>query len=324
MNNPNKNKKILITGAGGFIGSHLVEHLLSEGVKPQNLRLLIANNEKMNNLPKMKFEIVRGDIRDIKIVKKIVKNVNVIYHLAALTMDKSYTDKDYYETNFGGVKNLINSIKNVKLKKFVFFSSVAVFGLPSCKGDIINFSENTKKNPCEVYGNSKLEAENLIIEASKQWGLKYSIIRPTTVYGPRDRQSFPTLIKAIKSHMFLIIGNGKNKLDYVNVKDLVRGARLAEMSTKNGDYILGGGPLSLNEIVESIISATNSWIIPVHIPKKIAYIISYITNFFGLPLYPDRVNAMTSNFYFNISKAKKEIGYVPQINLYEGVKLINE
>ncbi len=300
--------KILITGAAGFIGSHLVEHLLDNGVRANELRLLIPKKESLKNLPKKDFEILRGDIRNVNDVKKAVNGVEIIYHLAALIVKKEYSKKDYFDVNTDGTKNLIKLANKRKLKKFIFFSSVAIYGLPICKGDMKNIDENSPKSPCEVYGESKLKAEEILINSK----LPYAIIRPTSVYGPRDHSSFSNFVRAIKNHYFFIVGDGKNKLDYVFVKDLVRAARLAEKSKKReSDYIIGGGAKSLNEIVSDLCQKTNSWIIPFHLPKFIAIIISHITSILGLPLYPGRVNAMTSNFYFNLSKSKREIKYKP-------------
>jgi nucleoside-diphosphate-sugar epimerase len=312
-------KKILVTGAAGFIGSHLVEHLLDCGIRPNQIRLLIPKGESLKNLPNKKFEIIRGDIRNIEDVKKSVKDIEVIYHLAALIVKKEYTKKDYFDVNVYGTKNLIDYVDKIKLKKFIFFSSVAIYGLPICIGDMKNISENSPKKPCEVYGKSKLKAEEFLINSK----LPYAIIRPTSVYGPRDHSSFPNLVKAIKDHYFFIVGNGKNKLDYVFVKDLVRAAKLAEKNKKRvADYIIGGGAKSLNEIASDICQKTNSWIIPFHFPKNIALFISYFTSILGLPFYPGRVNAMTSNFYFDLNKARKEIGYKPEINFKESINLI--
>ena len=311
-------KKILITGAAGFIGSHLVEHLLNDGVKPKNLKLFVHYKDSLKNLPKKNFEIIKGDICEASIIKKSMKDVDVVYHLAALTLKPEYSEVDYFRVNVEGTKNLLTSAESQKVKKFIFFSSVAVYGLPSCADDIVNFNEMHPKSACEVYGKSKLVGENLVSKSK----IPTVIIRPTTVYGPYDHQSFPDLVKSIKNHQFFIIGNGENKLDYVFVKDLVRAARLAEKNKKTKqDYIIGGGAITINEIAKAIPEITKSWILPIHIPKDIAFIISYFTQFLNFPLYPSRVNAMTSNFYFDLSKSKKEIGYVPHFPFKKGSRL---
>lgn len=310
----NMRPKILITGGAGFVGSHLVQHLISNGIDSVDLKLLVPRGESLKNLPKGKYTVIRGDIRNLDDVKIATKGVNVIYHLAALIVRKEYTRDDYFDVNVTGTENLINALDRKNFKKFVFFSSVAVFGLPICKGDMKNISEKSVKNPCEVYGESKIAAEKIVVSSK----LPFAIIRPTSVYGPRDHSSFPSLIRSIKNHYFFIVGDGKNKIDYVYVKDLVRASRLAELNRKNSDYIIGGGAESMNEISKDICENTRSWIMPFSISKSLAIFLSRFTSFFHLPFYPNRVRAMTSDFYFDLSKAKREIGYEPEYTVKEG------
>lgn len=322
-----KNKhedKILVTGAGGFIGSHLVEYLVSNRVNPKNLKLLVFNHKDLKNLPKLDFKIFLGDITDKKFVKKVVRGVDVIYHLAALSFRPGYNKKDYFEVNVEGTRNILEALEPSKIKKFVFFSSVAVYGLPICKGDMVDIDEHYTKRPCEEYGESKLAAEKLVIVKHKNSGLHYAIVRPTTVYGPRDHQSFPSLIRMVRNHLFFVVGGGQNRLDFVYVDDLIRGARLAEVSErKSGDYIFGGGTVSLKELGKTLSSVTKSWILPFGIPKWLALFISYFTDILGLPLYPNRVRSMTSNFYFNFAKARRELGYKPTVSFNEGCRITN-
>lgn len=318
--------KYLITGSSGFIGSHLVEYLVSDGVKPSEIRLLVPKRESLKNLPKLSFEIVRGDIRDINILKKITRDVDVIYHLAAVTRDG---EGDYLDVNWRGTKNLIQALKNRKIKKFVFFSSIAIYGLPAFIGSKININEKTKKRIIGDYAKSKYLAEEEVIKANKLYGLPYAIIRPTTVYGPRDKAGIYQLYKAIKGRYFVMIGDGKNKMDYVYVDDLVRGARKAEVSTKKtGDYILGSGrPVTFREIAGAISDSLGANLPGFNVPMKIGifggYVIEKINKIFSLslPFSSDRVKVMTSNYYFDISKAKKEIGYEPKISLNEGMEI---
>lgn len=327
------NDKILITGAAGFIGSHLVELILRE--EPiDKLRLFVAEGESLDNLPKEKFDIVFGDIRDKKKLRHAMRNVSIVYHLAAKTIDggKYYKDSEYKEVNIEGTRNLLYECRNRKIKKFVLFSSIAVYGLPAWTGDMRNFDELQPKKPVEIYGWSKLMAENELIEAHRRWDIPYVIIRPTTVYGPRDVRNLLELYRAIMKHLFFFIGNGKNKMDYVFVGDVVRGARLAQLSNnKEGDYIIGAGkPLTLNEIVRCVSSSINAWVIPLHVNKSLGLSLSYALSVVGkligvrFPLFPSRVKVLTSNCYFNTSKAEKELNYHPQISFEEGTKITSK
>lgn len=322
---------ILITGAAGLVGSHLIDLLLAEKVPAENLRLFVLESDSLQNLPSENFEIIKADIRDKKAVKQAMKDIDVVYHLAAITLDgNTYTD--YNGINVNGTQNLLDECKNTNIKKFILFSSVAVFGLPSYLGDMINIDETSPKNPLEVYGKSKWEAEQKVIKAHEKSGLPYAIIRPTTVYGPRDIINLLELYRTVKKHLFFFIGNGKNKMDYVFVKDVVRGARLAELSSKkNGDYIIGGGkPLALNEVIANVSKSIKTNVFPIHIPKSLGLALGYLMQYCAKiickrsPLFPDRVRVMTSSCYFNIAKAKKELNYIPRTSFEEGTKITGE
>lgn len=321
--------RILVTGAAGFIGSHLVDLLLEEGIPAKSLRLLVHNKESLSNLPNKNFEIIRGDIREKDIVKKIVEGVNVIYHLAARTDFEGKTFEDYKDVNVESTKNLLQASKKQKLQKFVFFSSIAVFGLPAGVGDIISWDETHPPTYTNLYGKSKWEGEEAVRDAYKKWGIPYAIIRPASVYGPKEKGPTFALYKAIKNHQFIMIGNGENKMHYVYVGDLVKGAREAQLSRKkNGEYILAGStPTTLKEVAKFVAESIGEKIPSWYIPKELALILSFGAEAFGKmigvksPFYPSRVKTMTAAYYYNIDRAKKEIGYDPQTSFKEGTEI---
>lgn len=323
------NKKILITGASGFIGSFLVEELLRDGVNLRDLRLLIKPNESLENLPLKNFDIVRADIRNKKAVKKAMEEVETVFHLAAKTVFEGKTSKDFKGVNVDGTQNLLEAAKGKKIQKFVLFSSIAVYGLPAYAGERINCDETWPKKPMEDYGRSKLEAEKRLIKAHKDWGIPYVIIRPTTVYGQRDYQGILELYRAIKGHYFFNIGDGKNKMDYVFVKDLVKGVRQAQLSKYNADdFILGADKkLTLKEIVKCVAKSINekvpSWYVPKFIAFPISYLVELLSKILGInpPFFPNRVRIMTTNCYFNINKAKRKFFYRPQTSFERGTAI---
>lgn len=323
--------KILITGAAGFIGSHLIELLLEKKIPPQSLCLLVPKNESLENLPKANFKVIRGDIRYKKDVRRAMKGANIVYHLAALNIDggKYYSKEEYQEVNVEGTQNLLEACQDKKIKKFILFSSIAVYGLPAWVGNIKNWNEKRVKQPKEIYGDSKLKAEEKVIEASKKYRLPYIIIRPTSVYGPRDKRNLLELYRAIKKHLFFYIGNGKNKMDYVYVKDVAQAAILAANSKyKTGDYIIGAGkPLTQKEVVSLVAKSINKKVHSIYIPKNIALFLSWLvlitSKLIGIKpmLFPQRVKVLTTNCYFDISKAIKEISYKPKVSFKEGTEL---
>lgn len=323
--------KILITGAAGFIGSHLVDFLREKKIPYKNLRLVIAPWDTLDNIvhhPLNQLEIIRADIRNKQVMKAAVKGVDVIYHLAArIDFDgKSYAD--YEDINVTATQHLLDAAKDNKLQKFVFFSSIGVFGLPAGIGNIEGWDETHPKTFTNHYGESKWEGEKRVMRAYEKYGIPYAIVRPASVYGPREKGPTLGLYKAIKNHRFVMIGNGQNKMHYVYVKDLVEGAYLAQTSKrKTGDYILAGPqPTRFKTLVQQAASSINETIPSWSIPKQLASLGSHGLAAVGSltgwepPLFPSRVKTMTTTYYYDISKAKKELGYQPKIATKQGMR----
>lgn len=315
----------LVTGGAGFIGSHLIDHLVEEGIPESSIRLVLRHPDKPHR--RGKFSIVHGDLEDPTVAKKAVEGISVIYHLAAISGFGGVTINDYRRGNVLPTQNLLNAIKQKKIKKFVMFSTIAVYGIPSGIGNILGWNETHPQSYTEIYGQSKSEAEMIVRDYHNKYHIPYTIIRPTSVYGPRDFGQLYGVFRAISRGYFFHIGNGKNKLDFVFVKDLVKGTRLAELSKKkSSDYILGSGnPTSMNEVAYDIALSVNKPGRFIHIPTNFALPLSYgiegISKLIHrqLPLFPSRVRIITSSYYYDISKAKKELGYSPSYSFKEAV-----
>jgi GlcNAc-P-P-Und epimerase len=322
--------KYLITGGSGFIGSNLIDYLIDKEKIPEaDVRVLVPPWEVLENLYGHKLEIVIGDIRDQKLVGELTKGIDIVYHLAAKTVIEGGTYDYYKDTNVDGTRFLLEASAKQKVKKFIYFSSISVYGLPAWKGDMENYDESSHQEPSEPYGKTKLEGEKLVKDAYKRWKMPYIIIRPTTVYGPRDKAGIYQLMTAIDKKLFFYIGDAKNKMDYVFVADLVSGVRKVEKSSvKNENFILGiGKSQTQREIVVSIASALGVEAPNLFIPKFFALMLSFIVNitsrFIGFKsiLYPSRVKVLTSNCYFNTSKAAELFGYLPKYQIEEGAKI---
>lgn len=322
-------KKYLITGAAGFIGSHLVELLLQEGIKPSQLILIIKPGESRENLPKLNLKIIEADIRNKKKIFEVVQGVNVIYHLAARIDFDGKTYAEYKDVNVDATEYLLAAAVKNKVKKFIFFSSIGVYGLPAGVGTINGWDETHQFTFSNFYGQSKFEGEELVRKYHKKFNLAYAIIRPASVYGPREKGPTLALYKAIKNHQFLMIGSGENRMHYVFVKDLVSGARLAELSSKkNGEYILAGPePTPFKEIIEEVALSINMHINPIRLPIALALAVSYICQAISfitgisLPLFPSRVRTMSTEYWYKIDKAKLEIKYLPKVSFRQGAAI---
>ncbi len=329
-------KKILITGAAGFIGSHIVDYLLKDGESKNSLRLLIAPWDTLDNIQRKDLEIVIADIRNKKELEKAVQDVEVIYHLASKVGYDGGTYDYFKDTIVDGTKNILELGRKNKVKKIIFFSSTAVYGLPASSGNISGYSEDHPKTYGEGYGQSKLEAEGAIIKASKIWGLSYIILRPTTVFGPRDNGGMTQLIKAIKRKYFFFIGNGANKMDYIYIDNVVRVARTLEKSKIiNEDYIVGSTKVLTQKQIVTVIARNLHLPVPtIYISFLIVFPFSFLTKFIWKAVgrkpifFPNRVKVLSSDFYFDTRKIGK-IYDKNEIPFEQGIKktikwLINE
>ena len=217
-------KKILVTGAEGFIGSHLVEELLKKGKKVKALVQYnsFSNKGWLEEIKKNKnLEIVFGDIRSFDLIKDVTKGVSKIFHLAALiSIPYSYrTPEAFIETNVKGTLNILEAAKLNKVKKIVITSSSEVYGTAS----YIPIDENHPIQTQSPYSASKFSADKLAESYALSYNLPIVIARPFNNYGPRQstRAIIPAIITQILNNENLKLGKIDTCRDFVYVKDTV-------------------------------------------------------------------------------------------------------
>lgn len=320
--------KILVTGGNGFIGSHLVERLLREKHK---VKVLLRkrqsnrqNKESTKFLSKLNVYICYGDLSDKESLEKAVKGVDAVFHLAGIASTLPIPRKTYFLVNSIGTKNLLDACrKNKKIKKIIIMSSIAAAG-PSRNGIIVN--EKTECKPIDAYGESKLEAEKISIKYFKKYKLPIVMLRPGLVFGPRDFMKFK-LFKAVKKRFFPV-SSEKKIIDFLYVGNLIEACLLA-LNGKNGEiyHISDSRLYSINEIIGSIEKAEKIKVLPIKFPSFSFVVLGGIIEFFGKifgfrPVFKHNTTKwMTTKYWYSdISKAKKEIGYVGKIPLDEGIK----
>lgn len=310
-----------VTGSNGFIGSFLIEHLLSEGHEVRCLVRKTSNLRWIQNLP---VELAYGTLENPTSLALPVRGVDWIFHLAGLT--KAKNPYEFYQANFEGVENLVRECKkyNPGIKKFIFVSSQAAGGpAPS----IIPKKETDESNPVSIYGDSKWVAEKSLL--NPHTGLPVTVIRPPAVYGPRDTELFK-LFKIVTMGIRPIIAGGTNMASLVHVHDLVHGIVLAaksDLAVGKIFYISGDGAYTWNEIFALICTALNKKTIPLHIPLLALKIFSTVNSFVArLKNHPpmlskDKLMELQQPFWLcDNSRAKKELGFEPQMSLQQGIQ----
>jgi len=190
---------ILVTGGSGFIGTRLIDNLLASGhiVKIYDKRI----SQKYPDLT------IIGDVRDVDALTNACKGIDIIYNLAAEHADNVTPLSLYDEVNVGGAKNVVEAAKKNNIKRIIFTSSVAVYGLNKGECD-----ETYPPDPFNEYGRSKLKAEKVFEEWQKESKDNTLIIlRPSAVFGETNRGNIYNLLKQVHSGKFIMIGEGKNK-----------------------------------------------------------------------------------------------------------------
>ena len=251
--------KILVTGACGFIGSHLVEQLIKKNfsVKAFTFYNARGSNGWLDNIDKKlkkDFEIIQGDIRDQDFLVNNTRKVDVIFHLAALIgIPYSYNaSKSYLDTNVYGTYNVLNAAKTNNVSKTIVTSTSEVYG----SAQTIPITENHRLSAQSPYAASKIGADQLALSFNKSFGLPVTIIRPFNTFGPRQssRAIIPSIVtQIIKNKNIVKVGNLNPTRDFTYVEDTVN-AYLKTIKNKNisGEVInLGNNfEISINDILK--------------------------------------------------------------------------
>ncbi len=216
-------KRVLVTGGNGFIGSHLVESLLEQGV---HVKCLVRETSNLEFLSELDIEFAYGDMEHPHTLIPAVRNVDVIFHLAGKTKCKS--EKEFFEANAKGTLNLLKAVSehNPNLKRFVFVSSLAAAG-PGHENAPVK--EDITPNPLTLYGKSKLKAEEYVLSFQNQFPV--TILRPPTTFGPRDTDVFHSFL-SVQRGVVPLVGKKDLYISIIYVKDLVSGIILSAKNKK--------------------------------------------------------------------------------------------
>lgn len=309
-----ESKKVLVTGATGFIGSWLTEALLE---KKANVTVLVNKNDQfgedaIQHLKKY-ITIVYGNLKDKSLIKNLPKDKDIIFHLGAVTQ-VLYSLKNPIETfeiNVIGTQNLLESIrKSEKETFFIYASTDKVYGEPK----YLPIDEHHPLSAKSPYDASKVAADRLVYSYHCSYGLRVSILRWSNTYGGRDSNTLrviPDFVMSIlKKKPPIIRGNGKHIRDFIYVTDIVKALLLtAEQSSRSNGEIFNfgtGKPITIEKLANLIIkiSGNEGMIKPIIL---------------GHPT-PGEIYRQ----YLSSKKAKKILGWKPTIDLISGLKLTIE
>lgn len=313
--------RALITGATGFIGSHLAEQLHRKGY---TLRCLVRPTSNLRWLRHLPVEYAHGGFFDERSLHEAVKNVDVVYHSAGVVASK--TKKGFFEGNQLATRNLLAAAQkaNRSLVRFVHISSQAAVG-PSPPDHPI--TEETPYHPITTYGISKMEAEK---EVQQYDGvIPWTIVRPPAVYGPRDTATLDFFRTASRG-IIPLVGFTRKLVSLVHVRDLVNGIILAgeKSEGQNQIFFLGSERhYDWEEIGRATLEVLGRKAITVRVPEIVVYPIAGISGFLSLfKTKPSVLNwekgkdMVQQAWTCDSSKARMFLGYEETISLKEGIR----
>lgn len=313
-------ERVLITGASGFIGFHIIEEALKNNLE---VYAAIRKSSNVKHLKQFKINYTYLDFTDILSLKKelIENKYDYIIHAAGVT--KAISQKEYNHINAEYTYNLASAVfeSGIKLKKMVLISSLAAIGpLSNLTGFL---TESSASNPLTSYGKSKLLAEENLKHFTT---INYNILRPTGVYGPRDRDIFiffKQIVKGIEPY----IGTIPQKLSFIYVTDLAKATILSLYSGSQKTYNISDGNFydryELGNLTKEYLKLkTFKFHLPVNFVKIIAFIAEKYSSFNNQAsvLNLEKLKElMAVNWYCSIDEAKKDLGFTPEYNLRAGV-----
>ncbi len=310
--------RALVTGATGYIGSHLVPSLRRAGY---SIVALVRDESRAARLGEG-VELFVGDLTRPETLVGLERGVDVVVHCASDLGKWGTPDSRVHAVNVQGAIDLLRRFRESGLRRFVHLSAGGVTGPTQPR--VVD--ETCDCKPATIYERTKLLAERRLLELALAWDVPLLVVRPTFTYGPGDPHKLP-LFRAVQRGRYAFIGGGQSVNHPVFIDDVVRGILLALERGRPGEvYILGGPePVTKRQLVHAIADGLGVKRPRASVPRWLAMIAAWNLEWLGRLLrFPpiltrSRVLMMTGNFGYSIAKARAELGYAPEIGLAEGI-----
>ena len=307
--------KCFVTGATGFLGSHVARQLLSQGAQ---LRLLVRPTSRIDNIADLPAERVVGDLRDLESLKRGMSGCEFVFHVAADYRLWTRNGQELYDSNVEGTRNVLAAARDSGVRRVVYTSSVATMGFGNNGRLTDEKTPVTLSNMIGDYKRSKFMAEQLVIEAGRG-GQNVVIVNPTTPIGERDIKPTPTgriVVDFLRRKFPAYVDTGLNLVD---VADCALGHLLAMEKAVPGErYILGGENLTLKQILDKLAAITGLPSPKLKLPYAVAYatgVVDTVVSGKILKREPrvtlDAVRMGRKKMFITSAKAERELGWNP-------------
>jgi nucleoside-diphosphate-sugar epimerase len=321
-------RNALVTGASGFLGSHLALRLANQGISVRGLVRGKSSGraQTISDLNAAGVEIMTGDVAGDDSAKNAVRNVDTVFHAAAVLGPAHLPLETYRKINAGGTRCMIEAARNApEVERFVHVSSTGALG-PLNPREVA--CEGTPPRPDDKYEITKLEGEEIALEASRK-GFPAVIARPAWVYGPGDTRTLK-LFRMIARRRFMLVGKAQNKQHPVWIDDVVDGLiRCAAVEGIEGRvyHLAGLEILTIEALCRTVADVAGAGLIPFRPPLWLAaapgIILEKLYSLWGgePPIDHRKVNFFRANRAYSIRRAKEELDWSPQMSFRQGLEI---
>jgi nucleoside-diphosphate-sugar epimerase len=315
---------ILVTGAGGFLGGHLVDLLVERG---ESVRILARPDEDVTRLAQSGVDVCRGDLTDYPSLEAAMSGVKCALNCAARTGPWG-PEHEYKQVNVHGVKMLVEAAMAAGVRRIVHVSSITVHGV-----DIHGSADEEAplRGGSDPYSRTKAAGELVLQQLIKNRKAPVTIVRPGLIYGPRDTNSFGRFARLIEHGKMPIIGTGNNRLPLIYVTDVAEGILLAsrvEQSTGRAYLLVNDEPVTQQDYFTAIARELGVAPPKMHIPYQLALALAATAEATAHlarrqqapPLMRFGLMQVGGENRFVIRRAREELGFSPQMNLTDGIR----
>jgi len=313
---------VLVTGASGFIGSHLVRRSMQEGCR---VRALIRQGNVPEWMRQQEVEVVEGDIRDAAAVGRAVAGCDLVFHAAALTSDWG-DPQEFADINIGGTRNVAEAALRNRVERLVYVSSYEVF-------DHANLERLDESMPFfvrgQLYPDTKIRATETVREYAAK-GLPAVVVYPVWVYGPNDRTLFPLLADSLrKQQMFYWARHARMSMVYIdNLIDMLMLAATHPAASGEAFLVCDGYNLTFEGFCERLAEGIGAQPPGLYLPCSVAYLLASAMEGYACisgsrqrpMLTRQAVTVLSSRALVDTSKARNLLGWKPKVSLDEGFR----